>query len=187
MEDLVFRYQWETYMEIPGVSGADPTSALIGEGFTSFPEAKNAKEYTRKYIKDKTERTDVIGYSPSISYTCDKINGDPVVDEVVKVHENELVGKDARRAIVSVNLWEPTETEDVYEAKRRVYSIIPSNKGDGTDALQYTGTMKACSDIEFGTFNRSTKKFTATGATPATPAANSNPAEPAEPASGEGN
>jgi len=156
MEDLVFRYQWESYMKIPE---STPEYALIGEGFTSLSESKNSKEYTRKYVHDKTERTDVIGYSPSIAYSCDKISGDPVVNEVVKIHDDELVGSDARREIVSVNLWETAEGENTYRARKRTFAVIPSNKGDGTDALIYTGTMKACSDFVPGTFNRATKQF----------------------------
>lgn len=159
MSDLVFRYQWESYMSVP--DGNSTTNHLIGEGFTSFPEAKNPKEYTRKYIHNKTEQTDVIGYAPSISYSCDLIADDPVVQEVVNITDNELVGAAARRDIISVNLWDETETDGTYVAYKRTYSIVPSNRGDGTDAMIYTGTMKACSDIVKGTFVRSTKTFTA--------------------------
>lgn len=157
--DLVLRYQFESYMECG--SGNSKTFQLIGEGFTSFPEAKNPKEYTRKYINYKTEKTDVIGYSPSVSYSCDTIYGDPVVQEIVSITDNELVGNDAHRDIVSVNCWEETETAGTYKAFKRTYAVIPGNKGDGTDALIYTGTMKAVSDLIVGTFNRANKTFTA--------------------------
>ena len=102
--DLAMRYQWESYLGIPATGGGDPTFSLIGEGFTSFPEKKNPQEYTRKYINYKTEKTDVIGYSPSIEYSADCITDDPVVQEIVKIHEQELVGTDTPRDVVSVNL-----------------------------------------------------------------------------------
>lgn len=159
--ELVLRYQWESYMECG--TGSDKAYQLIGEGFTSFPEAKNPKEYTRKYVNYKTEKTDVIGYSPSISYSCDVITGEPVVEEIVEITDNELVGTDTHRDIVSVNCWEETETAGTYKAFKRTYAIIPDGKGDGTDAMIYTGTMKAVGDVVIGTFNRSTKTFTATG------------------------
>ena len=204
--DLVLRCQWEAYMDC-GVAGT-PDLKLIGEGFTSFPEAKNPKEYSRKYVNHKTESSDVIGYSPSIEYSCDCISDDPVVQEIIKIHEGEFLGNETHRDIISVNRWEkgPTykltkdttlsagktyyertgtapnytytavtepdvaEIATYYEvdlaegsciAYKRTYAIIPNTKGDGTDALIYSGTMKAASDQTKGTFAVSTKTFTA--------------------------
>ena len=154
---LVMRYQWESYMDC-GTASA-PDFNLIGEGFTSFPEAKNPKEYTRKYVNDKTERSDVIGYSPSISYSCDVITDNPVVSKIVAITDQEAVGDETHVDIVSVNLWEGTA--DSYVAYKRTYAIIPDGKGDGTDALIYTGTMKAVGDIVIGTFSRTSKTFSA--------------------------
>jgi len=160
---LVLRHQWESYMAITTGTGqsATTTNNLIGEGFTTFPESKNPKEYTRKYVSDKTERTDVIGYAPSISYSCDVIDTDPVIQEIIKITDGELLGTATHRDIISVNLFEPTETTGSYKATKRTYAIIPDGKGDGTDALIYTGTMKAVSDIITGSFARSSKTFTA--------------------------
>ena len=53
---------------------------------------------------------------------------------------------------------------DTYTAYQRTYSIIPDSKGSGTDALIYTGTIKSAGDMKKGTFNMSTKTFTADGA-----------------------
>lgn len=157
---LVLRHQWESYMN----TGTDAEEySLIGEGFTSFPEAKNPQEYTRKYINYKTERSDVIGYSPSISYSCDVITNDPVIKKIVEITDHEKLGDDTHVDIVSVNLWEKSGDGDTaYTAYKRTYAIIPDGKGDGTEAMIYTGTMKAVSDIVVGTFDRGTKTFTAT-------------------------
>ena len=153
---LVMRYQWEAYMGC--ILGSTKGNNLIGEGFTTFPKAMNPKEYTRKYISDKTERTDVIGYAPSIGYSCDAIPDDPCVSEIIHITDNELIGTDTHRDIISVNRW--TESDGTCEAFKRTYAVIPDNKGDGTDALVYTGTLKAVSDLVKGTFNVSTKTFT---------------------------
>ena len=158
--ELVLRCQWEAYMEC-GAEEESKTFHLIGEGFTSFPEAKNPKEYTRKYVNYKTEKTDVIGYSPSISYSCDCIAGDPVVQEIVEITDKELIGSATHRDIVSVNCWDEI-SDGAFAATKRTYAIIPDGKGDGTDALIYTGTMKAVSDIVEGKFVRETKTFTPT-------------------------
>ena len=159
--ELVLRCQWESYMECG--SGENKAFHLIGEGFTTFPESKNPKEYTRTYINYKTDKSDVIGYAPSIAYSCDVITGEPVVEEIIEITDNEYLGSDTHRDIVSVNCWDEV-TDGEYAAQKRTYAIIPSGKGDGTDAMVYTGTMKAVSDIVKGTFNRQTKTFTAADA-----------------------
>ena len=158
-EELVLRYQFASYMNTG--TGTTEDYNLIGEGFTTFPESKNPQEYSRKYVSDKSERSDVIGYAPSISYSCDVITGNPVIEDIIEITDKELLGTDTHRDIVSVNLWEETETAGTYKAYKRTYAIIPDGKGDGTDAMIYTGTMKAVSDITEGTFVLSTKKFTA--------------------------
>ena len=202
---LVLRCQWEAYLGC--LASGVQTFNLIGEGFTSFPEAKNPKEYTRKYVNYQTEKTDVIGYAPSIEYSADCISDDPVVKEIVDIHENERTGYDTHRDVISVNRWQGTPKytlttdEDVvagkvyytrtgndpnyvytkvgnptagelgtyyecelstteFAATKRTFAIIPGTKGDGTDALIYTGTMKAVSDIIKGTFNVTDKSFT---------------------------
>ena len=35
---------------------------------------KNPKEYARQYVDSPSEDTDVVGYSPSIDYSFDRIN-----------------------------------------------------------------------------------------------------------------
>lgn len=155
--ELVLRCQMESYMECG--SGETKAYNLIGEGFTAFPIALNPKEYTRKYVNYKTEKSDVIGYAPSVSYSCDCISGDPVVKEIVAITDAEALGTATHRNVVTVNAWEEGENGDC-PAYMRTYAIIPAGKGDGTDALVYTGTMKAVSDQVKGTFNRTSKKFT---------------------------
>lgn len=155
---LILRHQFETYMDL-GTSGS-PDFNLIGEGFTSLSESKNPKEYTRKYVNKTVEQSDVIGFSPSIAYNCDAISDDPVVAEIIDITDGEAKGDDTHRDIVTVNLWQPGGTEGTYVACKRNYSVIPSNKGDGTDALVYTGTFKAVGDKVTGVFAPATKTFT---------------------------
>ena len=63
--------------------------------------------------------------------------------------------------VLSVDLFDETETSGVYAAVRRSYSVIPDECGSGTDSLCYTGTMKAVGDKTKGKFTRSTSTFTA--------------------------
>lgn len=154
---LVMRSQWVAYMDCG--TADTPAFELIGDGFTSFPEAKNPKEYTRQYIHESTERSDVIGYAPSIEYSCDVITGNPVIEKIIEITDKELIGSATHVDIVSVNLWD--KSGDAYSAYKRTYAVIPGGKGDGLDALIYTGTLKAVGGITEGTFDTSTKTFTA--------------------------
>lgn len=156
---LVSRSELLSYMN----TGTGSTEAynLIGEGFTSMSESKNAKEYSRQYIHEQTERTDVVGYAPSISYSVDVYTNNPVIDHIRKITDQELIGTAAQVDIVTVETFSGTDNTACTAYKRK-YAIIPDGKGDGTDALVYTGTFKAVGDIIPGTFNVSTKAFTPT-------------------------
>lgn len=156
---LVTRSEWLAYMEVGGDSAK--TYKLIGEGFTSFAESKNPKEYSRQYVNEKSERTDVVGYAPSIDYSCDVYSTDPVIQELITIADKELIGSDTHRKICSVNTWVAGTTEGTYAAFERTYAVVPSTKGDGTDALIYAGTLRAVGDIVPGEFDPDTCTFTA--------------------------
>lgn len=159
MSTLITRDQWQAYMN---TGTADkPEFNLIGEGFTSFAEAKNPKEYSRQYVHEKTERADVVGFAPSIAYSADMYSGDPCVERVAKAHDEEQIGNDAHVSIVAVNLWEKGTAEGTCVAFQRNYAIIPDSKGDGTEALIYSGNLKAVGETVKGEFKVSDKTFTA--------------------------
>lgn len=157
---LVSRSELRSYMNVS--KGTEAASyKLIGEGFTSLTEAKNPKEYSRQYIHEKTERTDVVGYAPSLDYSVDIYTNNPVIARIREITDKELIGSDAQVSIVTVELFSDStfdKTEAV--AYERKYAIIPDSKGEGVEALVYTGTFKAVGDIAPGTFNVETEAFT---------------------------
>lgn len=157
---LVRRNQWASYMNTG--TGDQESYSLIGDGFTQLSESKNPKEYSRQYVNMASEATDVVGYAPSIAYSCDVYSGDPCIKKILEITDGEYVGTDAHVSIVNVNRWDGDETARV--ATRRKYAVIPDSKGDGTDALVISGSFKAVGDIEKGTFNETTKAFTAASA-----------------------
>lgn len=146
---LAMRYQFAAYMKCDLLS--TPAYKLMGEGFTDMTESKNPIEYSRKYIHEKSERSDVTGYSPSLSYSMDYYTDDPVAAEIRAVTDDELVGTEAQREIILVDLFDGDATNG-YAAYKRTYSIIPDGKGSGTDALIYTGNLKATGEKVKGTF-----------------------------------
>ena len=111
-------------------------------GFTTLSGSKNASEYSRQYVDEEFETTDVTGYSPSIEFGFDQYAGDLVHDELVEILDNEETGTSARRNIVTVDFSQPVQGGG-YKATKREYSIIGDSEGDSMDAYTYGGTFRA--------------------------------------------
>lgn len=110
------------------------------EGFTDLSYSQNPKEYSRQYVDEEFERTDIVGYAPSISYSFDRYSGNKVLDDIVKITENEYIGDLMKRTIVTVDL---STGGVICPAKMRDFAVIPDTNGDTTDCLTYSGNFKA--------------------------------------------
>lgn len=110
--------------------------------FTSLSTATNPKEYSRKYVDEPFDTTDVVGYSPSKDFTFDQIKGDKVHEDLVEIIEGEKLGAAAHKQVVVVDLSSPGTPTGTFKAKSRKFAIIGGNHGDSADAYTYSGTMK---------------------------------------------
>ena len=119
-------------------------------GFTTLSNAKNPTEYSRRYVDEEFETTDVTGYSPSIDFGFDQYSGDPVHDEMVQILDGEILGTEARRNIVTVDFSQEAG-EGSYQATKREYAIIGDTDGDSMDAYTYSGTFKSTGKRIVGT------------------------------------
>ncbi len=115
-------------------------------GFTELSISKNPVEYQRRYIDEKTERNDVVGYAPSISYSFDKFSDDLVHQDIITIADNELIGSDAVRSILLVDTSAEAEGGN-FSAILRNWSVIPDSEGNDTEAYTYSGTLKSNGDI----------------------------------------
>lgn len=121
------------------------------QGFTSMSESKNPTEYERQYVDEDVKRTDLTGYNPAISYAIDRYKQDPVIQDLVTISEDELLGDDAVREIIQVDLTTAeTSSNGLVTAtgKRRLYAVVPDTSGDTTDCMTYTGNFKAQGEAE---------------------------------------
>lgn len=112
------------------------------KGFTSLSTKKNPREYTRQYVDDLFETTDIVGISATIDFGFDQYKGDKVHEYVVDIIDNEKIGADAEIEIMVVDFSNPTLVEGEYNARKRKYTIIPSSEGGSMDAYTYEGTFK---------------------------------------------
>ena len=120
-------------------------------GFTTLSGSKNPSEYSRRYVDEEFETTDVTGYSPSIDFGFDQYNGDLVHEEMVEILDGEKLGTEARRNIVTVDFSQPIGEEGNYKAVKREYAIIGDAEGDSMDAYTYGGTFRATGKRIVGT------------------------------------
>jgi len=156
---LVPRMQWPSYMNVG--TPAAPEWELMGEGFTNLEKSVSPQEYTRHYVHEKSERRDVMGYSPEISFSLDMFTGHKTIAKIARVIDLELIGSDAQVQICSVNMYEEsTTTPGEYVAYMRNWSIMPDSKGAGVDALQLAGSFAGVGDVIPGTWDDDTKTFT---------------------------
>lgn len=132
-------------------------------GFTTLSGSKNPSEYSRQYVDEEFETTDVTGYSPSYDFGFDQYTDDPVHDEMVEILDEEKTGTEARRNIVIVDFSQPVSGEDnTYKAVKREWAIIGDSEGDSMDAYTYGGTLRATGKRITGTAVLNTDSSVAT-------------------------
>lgn len=119
------------------------------KGFTDISISRNPKEYSRQYVDEEFERTDVVGYATSMSYGFDQHLEDVVHEDIASIHDGELLGKDAVRSIIIVDFTKESG-DGAFVARKRDFSIIPDGEGSSMEAYTYSGTLKTAGDTVLG-------------------------------------
>lgn len=145
MEKLVKRSGKVAFMDVSTTSIAN---FLRMTKFTEISKSKNPTEYSRTYVDEDGEVTDVTGYSEEISYAFDLYQGNLVHQKLVDITDNEKTGNDALEKILQVDFSKPID--DGYEARLRTYSTVPDAEGDSTDAYTYSGAFRKNSGFIIG-------------------------------------
>lgn len=118
-------------------------------GFTKMDTAKNPVEYTRRYIDESFEQTDVVAFSPSIAFAFDRYSDNPVHDDIITLSDNEILGTGAVRSIVVADVSTIDESGMV-DAIKRDFSVMVESEGNSTDAYTLSGTMSTKGEKIFG-------------------------------------
>ncbi len=114
--------------------------------FTEISTSKNPTEYSRRYVDEDAETTDITGYAEEKSYAFDQYKNNTVHEKIATITDNELTGDDATVEILVVD--KTKETNGGYEARLRKYAVVPDSDGDSTDAYTYSGSLKAKGTFE---------------------------------------
>lgn len=145
MEKLVKRSGKVAFMD---VSTTQIPIFLRMRKFTEISKSKNPTEYSRTYVDEDGEVTDVTGYSEEISYAFDLYSGNLVHEKIVKITDDELTGDEALVKILIVDFSKPVGSG--YEARLRTYTTVPDTEGDATEAYTYSGTFRKNSKMSKG-------------------------------------
>lgn len=147
---LVRRSQRVAFYGVPVSGGGEVTTFKRMEHFTSLTDGKNPITYERQYVDKDSQDSDVTGYGTTLEYGFDHYQNDEVLKDLAMVQDDELTGE--MRDIVVVDLFDKGESkkDNEYVARKRTYSILPDSSGDGTDALQYSGSFAVKTEITKG-------------------------------------
>lgn len=148
-KNLVVRSERLAFYGVPNGDGPVSTFTRM-QYFTALTETKNPEEYERHYVDRLSSDTDTTGYGTSIDYTFDHHKNNAILKDIAAIHDDELIAQ--VRTIVTVDMFDQGDSDDpdVFVARKRDYSVMPDSSGDGTDALQYSGTFAVKSDVVKG-------------------------------------
>lgn len=146
MGNLIKRSDKKAFYGIPETDGAVAYTRM--RYFTEMSTSKNPVEYSRQYVDEAAERTDVVGYSPSMSFSFDDYTDDAVLTDIVSIIDGEKLGADAQREIILVDFTK--KVGEGYEAVKRTFAVIADSEGDGAEAYTYSGNLKSVSALTRG-------------------------------------
>ncbi len=135
--EIVARHRILAFYGVPENSGNSVTYHRMKK-FTQFTHSKNPIEYSRQYVDEPFQQTDVVGFSPSYDYAFDRHKNLAVQSDIVKITNGELIGDEAVRTIIIVDTSDPEAT-----ACKRDYAVIPNSEGDNINIYTYSGSLKA--------------------------------------------
>lgn len=142
------------------------STITLGGVITSLTENTNPTEQEKQYIHEKSKRVNVTGYNNEFPITMDMVKGDTVYEDFYNIFYTRATGAAAKRDHYIVNLWEQVESNgtpvaNTYKARKITQTVsIEECNGEPGEQKQISGALKG-GNFVYGTFNTSTKTFTA--------------------------
>ena len=161
MNHLVMRNAYLAFMNVEENPDMPGQYRLVGEGFRKLSQVKEPSEYTRRFVNESTDTTDIIKYNAEIAYEIDVFSDDPCVRRIVHITDGERRGQKARTDIITLFTEDVVALPYVCKASKRRYAIVPDRIGDDISVLQTSGKMVALDEKIEGTFDMITLRFKA--------------------------
>jgi len=140
---------------------ATATYSLIGDGVVTGTINYNPQTSEETYIHEDSAAIAVESYAPNMPVEATAVSGDEVFEFVDTLRRNRAVLSDAETDIVNVWMYE-SGGPAAYPAEKQPVSIqIDDFGGDGGQAVKINYTINFVGAPVVGTFNATTKAFTA--------------------------
>lgn len=142
--------------------GTTPSYERLGNGVTSFTPSNSPTVDSKHYINMSSPSHSITAIEKTYSFAADVIKGDACLDYIATL--DGKTGADAETTMIDVDM-SGTGTSGTYPAKKYevVISLEQPYSIEGGQNQQMSGTFYTNNDAIEGTFNTSTKTFTATG------------------------
>lgn len=152
----------EKLMHFFNIGTADsPKYVLLGDGITSLTEEFNPESDTKQYINQTNGTTSIKSYTPSISIEKEYIQDDDLQEWMNEKIKLLPTGSAAQADYVRINILEAA-VDGAYPAVKRKCSFqFDSIGGDAGAELMNSMTLGGIGDGIQGTFDVTTKTFTA--------------------------
>lgn len=156
------RSQIQSFLDtVPAGGLGSETYNLIGDGVPSGKIAYNPKTESVTYIHLDNASVTVEGYAPTMAVEQIAIEGNAIFEFIESLRIGRAVLDDAETTIVNVWMYE-TGGPTAYPAEQQTVCIaVEDFGGDGGSSAKINYTIYYVGDPILGTFNASTKVFTA--------------------------
>lgn len=153
------------YIDVAETGAETADFAFMGAGFKSLEETPSAQTKSRKYVCDKSSTQTINGYSWSTPFELDQIREQEAVEFICKIGEEQLTGADTERDYVMVDMNSAVSgSENTYNARKIKVAVELASFSNDDGDLGASGNLLGVGDIIKGTFNTSTRTFTAASA-----------------------
>jgi hypothetical protein len=157
----VIRYMVADYLQT-----GESENSLMGAGFATLDENPTATVDTTAYINDKSASGTVTGYQTVFPFDTQFISDEAAIKYIYDIARNQKTGTDAQTKYYRVDVWDNSSaTGSAYPAREFTVAIEVSGiTGAGTEIMKVAGNLHQVGNFVEGTFDTTTKTFTATGA-----------------------
>ena len=163
----VKRSQIHTFLNITPetphiLASASTTYKLLGDGVVTGKIAMNPKNTEETYIGDDSASISVDSYAPNMPIEQTAVAGDDVFDFIDQLRLDRAILGEAETDVVNVWAYETGGPTAIPAEQQKVAISVEDFGGDGGVPTKINYTINYVGNAAVGTYNSSSKVFTAT-------------------------
>ncbi|ADL53212.1 hypothetical protein [Clostridium cellulovorans] len=134
---------------------------FLGVGFTELNESPGAQVTSKRYIHEASATQSITGYEWTSSFNADQINSEVAIAYIRGIGEMLKLGTDTETEYVIVDLDRPGTAANTFRARKFNIAVQVDSIDDNDGELGMSGSFLGKGDPVEGTFDTTTKTFTA--------------------------